>query len=180
MRLPFAVACLLAALASDASGQSVTLTTGTRIRVTSPVHNLDRHVATVGEMRGDSVVVTDRTGARTIALANVTALDVSRGTRNRVARDGLIGLGVGAATGIALMAAADDDCDDTQFCVVPVSESQFAAAGALVFGTVGFLAGAVIGAFDRTEIWEPQTHGFTAALRPTGSGGVVLSMSRSF
>lgn len=180
MRFSFAVACLLAALASEASGQSETLTTGTRIRVTSPIHNLDQHVVTVGEIRGDSVVVNDRTGPHTIALANVTALDVSRGTRNRVARDGLIGLGVGAATGIALMAAADDGCDDAQFCIVPVSESQFAAAGALVLGAAGFLAGAVIGTFDRTEIWEPQNHGLKAALRSSRSQGVALSISRSF
>lgn len=180
MRFSLAVACLLTALASEASGQSGTLTAGTRIRVTSAADNLNQHVVTVGEIRGDSVVVNDRTGARAIALANVTALDVSRGTRNRVARDGLIGLGVGAVAGIALMAAADDGCDEAQFCIVPVSESQFAAAGALVLGAAGFLAGAIIGAFDRAEIWEPHTRGFTAALRPARSGGVALSMSRSF
>lgn len=180
MRFSLAVACLLTALASDASGQSGTLTAGTRIRVTSAVDNLNQRVVTVGEIRGDSVVVNDRTGPRTIALANVTALDVSRGTRNRVARDGLIGLGVGAVTGIALMVGTDDGCDEAQLCIVPVSESQFAAAGALVFGAAGFVIGAVIGAFDRTDVWEPQPRGFTAALRPARSGGVALSMSRSF
>ncbi len=44
---------------------------------------MKRHVTTVTDVRGDSIVVAGAAGSRTIALTDVTALDVSTGTRTR-------------------------------------------------------------------------------------------------
>lgn len=149
-----------------AGAQSATLAVGARVRVTSPSDDLNKHVATVIEVRGDSVVVAGRTGSRTIGLSNVTALEVSTGTRNRVMRDGLIGFGAGAPLGVAFGASAKD--------------VELAALEAVVFGAVGLMTGAIIGAFDRADRWERASLPVRASIGPSRSGGVSLNFSRTF
>ncbi len=177
MKLAFAVSILLM-VPAIAETQSATLAPGARVRVTSPSDDLNKHVATVTEVRGDSVVVAGRTGSRTIGLSNVTALEVSTGTRNRVMRDGLIGFGAGALLGVAFGASAEDECSEGYLCVVPASE--FAAVGAVVFGAVGLMTGAIIGAFDRADRWERASLPVRASIGPSRSGGVSLNFSRTF
>ncbi len=181
--LKYAFSILALALVFPAIGeaQSETLTTGTRIRVTSPSDDLKGHVTTVTDVRGDSIVVAGRAGSRTIALTDVTALDISTGTRTRAMRYGLIGFGAGAATGAVLGYTAQDDCsDELGFCPIPVSDARFAAASAAVFGAIGLLTGAVVGSFQRADRWEPLTVGAKVSVIPVFRGGVGLSVSRSF
>lgn len=164
----------------DSMAQSPELAVGARVRVTSPRHYLNRDITTVTELRGDSMVVTGKMGTRTIALSNVTALDVSTGTRNNVGRYALIGLGAGALLGVTAGATAKDDCeDDLGFCPVPVSGGQFAAASALIGGALGVVTGAITGSLHRTERWEKYP-GVRASIAPSASGGVTLRVSRAF
>ncbi len=179
MKLAFAVSILLMVPAM-AETQSATLAVGARVRVTSPSDDLNKHVATVTEVRGDSVVVAGRTGSRTIGLSNVTALEVSTGTRNRVMRDGLIGFGAGALLGVAFGVSAEDECSEEYICLVPASSGEFAAVGAVVFGAVGLVTGAIIGAFDRADRWERASLPVRASIGPSRSGGVSLNFSRTF
>jgi len=164
-----------------ALGQSASLAAGARVRLTSPADQLEKHVTTVTEMRGDSIVVAGRSGSRIIALRNVTALDISTGTRNRVVRDGLIGFGAGALIGAVVGADAADECSDQAYCISPFdSGGEAAALGIVVFGAAGLVAGAIVGAFDRTDRWEPRELPFKVAVNPSMSGGVTLKISRAF
>lgn len=126
-------------------------------------------------VRGYSVVVAGRHGSRSIALRNVTALDVSTGTRTQVMRDGLIGLGAGVTIGFVLGAATFEEPD--------LFVGGAVEAGALVgamFGVVGMVAGGVVGALHSTDRWEPRDLPVKAAIGPSRSGGVRLSFSRAF
>lgn len=174
MRLAFAVSILLM-VPAIAETQSTALTAGARVRVTSPSDDLNRHVTTVTEVRGDSIVVAGLAGSRTIAISNVTALDVSAGTRTQVLRDGLIGFGAGALLGGIVGAATYEGSD---FFVGSSVE-----AGALVgtmFGAVGLVVGGVVGALHRTDRWQPARMPVRAAIIPSRSGGVSLNFSRAF
>lgn len=182
MKYAFSILALALVFPASGEAQSGTLAAGTRIRVTSPSDDLKRHVTTVSEVRGDSIVVAGRAGSRTIALTDVTALDISTGTRNRAMRYGLIGFGAGAAIGAVLGDKAHDDCSDNElgFCPVPVSDGQFAGMSAAIFGAAGLLTGAIVGSFQRTDRWEPLTVGARVSVIPVLRGGVALSVSRSF
>ncbi|MEX1186311.1 MAG: hypothetical protein WEA80_06955 [Gemmatimonadaceae bacterium] len=166
---------------SPVAAQMAGLGAGSRVRVTSPRDDLNKHVGTVLEVRGDSVVIAGRHGSRTIALANVTRLDVSTGTRRHVGRGALIGLGVGALLGLTVVDEGVEDCtDEFLICPVPVSRAQMATAGALVSGAAGVVIGAIVGAFVKSDRWESRSAPFRAAINPGRSGGVQLSLSRKF
>lgn len=167
------VVALLLPVAGE--GQSATLAAGARVRLTSPRDDLKNHVTTVTEVRGDSIVVAGSAGLRTIALDNVTALDVSAGTRRRVVRDGLIGFGAGALIGAIVGAAAYEEPD---FLVGSAAEAS-ALVGAY-FGAIGLVVGGVVGAFHRADRWEPRTIPVRVGIAPSRTGGVSLNFSRAF
>lgn len=177
---------LVAALffSSPVAAQMAGLEAGTRVRVTSPPDELNKHVTIVIEVRHDSIVVSGRSGQRTVAVANITALDVSTGKRGHMLRDGAVGLGVGALLGGVLMKSASDDCPGGGAygaCGAPVLEAEATAFGALVLGSLGLLTGAAVGAFwDRSDRWEPGGAAVKATIAPSLSGGVSLAFSRAF
>lgn len=168
---------LVAALffASPVAAQMAGLGAGARVRVTSPRDDLNKHVGTVLEVRGDSVVIAGQRGSRSIALGNVTALDVSTGTRTQIVRSGLIGFGAGAVLG-AIVGAASYEEPDFFFG----SPAELAAASGVVFGSIGLIAGGVVGALQRTDRWERRDLPLRAAIGGSRSGGVRLSLSRTF
>lgn len=167
-----AVALFFPAIAET---QSPALAAGARVRVTSPRDDLNRYVGTLMELRDDSVVVAGPRGSRTIALDNVTALDVSAGTRTQIARSALIGFGAGAVLG-GIWGAAAYDGPDFFFS----SAAQMGAFSGLVFGSIGLVAGGVVGAMNRTDRWEPREFSVRAAIGASRAGGVSLSLSRAF
>lgn len=158
--------------------QAPDLAVGARVRVTSPRHHFNRDIATVTELRGDSIVLTGKMGTRAVALSNVTELHISTGPRNQVMRNGLIGLGVGALVGIAAGMDAESDCSDTSFCVEPAG-GAFVAGGVLVFGGTGFVVGAVTGLFTRGDRWVSATPPARATVGITRTGASV-GFTRAF
>lgn len=174
MRIACSVLALALLFPVAAQAQSPSLGVGARVRITSPRNDMRKHVTTVTEIRGDSLVVAGGGGVRALALTDVTAIDVSTGRRNRIVRDGLIGLGTGFAGGFLLGVLSYEEPD---FLDGPVE------AGALVgvmFGLVGLAAGGVVGAFDHTDRWVPAREGFKASIAPRRSGGITLGFSRAF
>lgn len=155
--------------------QAPGLTVGARVRVTSPLHHFNREVATITELHGDSIVLTGKMGTRTVALENVTALDVSTGLRTQVGRSALIGLGAGALLG-GIVGAVSYEEPDFFFG----SAAQMGAVSALFFGGIGMVAGAVVGAVHRTDRWERRDVPLRAAIRGSRSETVTLRLSRSF
>ncbi len=165
---------------SPLTAQMAGVAAGARVRVTSPSDNLKKHVGTIMEVRADSVVVSGRQGPRSVALANITALDVSTGTRTRVMRSGLIGFGAGALVGAGLGAAAHEDCKEKCFYVIQTSRGQDMALGAVVLGAAGLITGSVIGALTHTDRWEPRGPSVRVGMVGSPLGGVSLNLSRAF
>jgi len=169
------LALVLLSFPAIAESQSPALVAGARVRLTSPRDDLKNHVTTVMAVGRDSLVVAGQAGSRTIALDNVTALDVSVGTRTRVIRDGLIGFGAGALIGGIVGAAAYEEPD---FLIGSAAEAS-ALVGAY-FGAIGLLVGGVVGAFHRADRWQPARVPVRAVVIPARSGGVAVSFSRAF
>lgn len=163
-----------------AEAQSPTLAPGARVRVTSPNDALKRHVGVVTEMRGDSIVLAGASGRRTVALANVTSLDVSMGTRSNVGRYALMGLGAGALVGVVSVYASADDCESEVGGCFFVDDGGLEAAAVTVISALGLVAGAIAGAAHRTDRWQPVHGSFKASIAPSRSGGVRLALSRTF
>lgn len=177
MKLAFAVSILLM-VPAIAETQSATLAPGARVRLTSPSHDFKRHVTTVTDVRGDSIVVGVRGSSRTIALTDVTALEVSTGKQRQFFRNAALGLGIGALTGAVIGAVSYEECVDCWFG--PQSAAQEAALGAVLLGTAGLVTGAIVGGFHRTDRWAPVRMPIRAAIGPARSGGVGLTISRTF
>lgn len=175
MKSAWNVLALVLLLPVAGQAQWAPLTTGARVRVTSPTDDLRRHVTIVTEVRGDSIVLAGRTGLRTIALNDVTALDVSTGTRTQVMRFAVTGLGAGAILGGILGAATYEGPD-----FIVGSAAEAGALFGVFFGGIGMVAGGVVGAMSRTDRWQPAGVPVRAAITPSSSGGISLTFSRAF
>jgi hypothetical protein len=174
-------AAFLAPVAADA--QTPAVVAGARVRVTAPSIDLRRHATTIVDVRGDSLVLGVRDGSRSVALSDVTALDVSAGKRRRFLRSAGLGLGIGAIVGAVVGAATHDECVPTEFldCLLsPESRAESAVMGGVVLGAVGLLTGAVVGAVRRTDRWVAVDMPVRVSIKPTASGGVSLTISRAF
>lgn len=183
MKLAFGVLLVALVLPVMAEAQSSSLTVGARVRVTSPRDELKNHVATLAEVRPDSIVLAGATGSRTVGLDNVTAIEVSAGKRSRFLQDAGIGLGVGALAGGLMGYFAYEECDEEGFMacfMVPDSRMESAAFGGAVLGAVGLIGGAIVGAFHTTDRWEGASLPARVSIGPSRSGGAQLSISRSF
>ena len=183
MKLALGVLLVALVVPVTAEAQSSSLAVGARVRVTSPRDDLKNHVATLTQVRDDSIVIAGHTGSRTIGLDNVTAIDISAGRRSHFLQDAGIGLGVGALAGGFIGYFSYEECDEEGFMacfMVPDSRMESAAFGGAVLGGVGLVAGAIIGAFRRTDRWEAASLPARVSIGQSRSGGVGLSFSRAF
>lgn len=174
-------AAFLAPVVADAQASPVVA--GARVRVTAPSIDLRRYVTTIVDVRGDSIVLGVRDNSRSVALADVTALEVSAGKRRRFLRSAGLGLGIGAIVGAVVGAASYEECVPTEFLgcfLAPESRGQSAAMGAVVLGAVGLLTGAVVGVVRRTDRWVSVDMPLRASIKPTASGGMSVTISRAF
>jgi len=172
---------LLAPVVADAQAPAVVA--GTRVRVTAPSIDLRRHVTTIVDVRGDSIVFGVPDNPRSVALSDVTALEVSAGKHRRFLRSAALGLGIGAIVGAVVGAATYEECVPTEFldCLLAdESRGQSAATGGVVLGVVGLLTGAVVGAVRRTDRWVSVDMPVRASIKPTASGGMSLTITRAF
>jgi hypothetical protein len=166
-----------------ATGQSAPVAAGTRVRVTAPGNNLDKYVATVVDVRGDSIVVNVRNSSLVVGLAEVTELEVSTGKRTQFWRSAGYGLGLGIAAGALVGAVTYKECESDHFlgCMMaPQSASESAAMGGILFGALGFVGGSVVGMVKRTDRWASVTLPVRASIAPVRSGGVSVMLSRAF
>lgn len=174
--LVLAACAVMVTPAVAAEGQSIA--PGARVRVTAPAKGLERHVTTVENLRGDSIVVGFGGGWQTIALTDMTSLDVSLGRQSRFFADAGIGLAVGVLAGVLVGAVGYQECRDCMFG--PANRTQSAALGGILLGTVGLATGAVVGVFHRPDRWaryKLPTKGTIALLT---SESIGLGISRAF
>ena len=183
MKTGLAILAVAVLIPVVATGQSSPVTAGTRVRLTAPGKDLDKHVTTIVDVRGDSIVVGVRDSSLAIGLAEVTELEVSTGKRTQFWRGAGFGLGIGVVTGLVVGAVTHEECVPDGFlsCMMaPESASESAAIGGLALGAVGLVAGAVIGALKRTDRWASVNLPVSASIAPARSGGVSVMISRSF
>jgi hypothetical protein len=140
---------------SAVQGQSVA-TVGERVRITTPSQRGSyRYVGRVSDVTRDSLTVqSPDVGTRSVAIADITMLEVSRGVRGNGRRGMLygsvIGLGLGAVVGAATY--KKPDCNTTFLC--PAGPAIDITAGALVGGVVGLAVGGLWGASHPSDRWS--------------------------
>ncbi|HUF76332.1 MAG TPA: hypothetical protein VMM35_08640 [Longimicrobiales bacterium] len=166
----FLALCSLVVLAPPGAAQGEPLAVGSeaRLYVRGLIAPLEGTLLSL-----DTAQIRIRTveGDLGVAPELVTRSEV-RGSRGNALRGGLIGLGAGVATGVALVIASRTTCDPTPVtpCGVPDdrSEEWLLVAPALA----GAGAGALIGSLFRSGRWVPA---FIPAIPPSSGRGVGLS-----
>lgn len=113
------------------------LTTGTDVRITAGSRTVRGKIDRITD---DTLVVTSGKGQEMFTQQEITLVTL-RGESHR-RRNALIGLGVGAAAGAIVGAVSYSKC--TGFCIIDPSRGALMAGGAIVFGGVGALTGALI------------------------------------
>ena len=186
------LACCLAGLAlllssAPLSSQQVLpqLRPGQRVRLTVPSAGMDREIATVQGLSGDSLVLERRWAGQplrtAVVLDSVQGLEVSRGKRGLdrpAARiGGLLGLSSGVAVGVWQFR-----CGGDQWCRLG---KTFALAGEAIVGTFGgVVIGSLLAGAADTERWErvpPDALGrLRVGLAPLPAGRLGLGASVSF
>lgn len=172
---------LLAGAASTTAHAQSPVSVGERVRVTTPAQQgAYRYVGSVSAATRDSLTVqTADAGARTVAVANITKLEVSQGRRGNGKRGMLYGSVIGVGAGALLGAATykKPKCAGVAyFC--PAGSGIDVTAGALLGGVVGFAVGGIWGATHPTERWTRRSLG-TVGLAPVGHG-VMFRISAAF
>jgi hypothetical protein len=154
------------------SGEPFPLSVGSRVRVAAPTIAGERLEGSVTGVSEESLTVS--TGDRVVRVPRdaVTQLEVSTGRHRHVWQ----GLAIGAAAGA--VAGGASGCFPMVGC--GGNGDQHLAGAAL--GAVGFAGwGALIGAFVRTEHWQPVPVGRVhVAVAPARGGGFALRVACSF
>jgi len=120
----------------------------------------------------ENVVVSVSPGepGRVVALDELYSLEVIHGRRGRAGRGALIGLGAGAAGGVAaaLIGCADGDCDTGESGDLTGAVVFVLGAGGALFGAG---VGALIGGRFHTDRWERVSlRELRMGLEPQGDG----------
>jgi hypothetical protein len=159
----------VAGIAQMAAPEDPRVDAGSRVRIAAPVFGTKaKQVGTVVSVAPDTVVL--RLGAtipgRSLAISDITSLEVARGKHTRKAQGALwgtlIGAGVGGILGYALY--KEPQCSNDaffgciNFTVGPTSKGSNAMVSAVAGGLVGALVGTLVGG-RATDIWVPATIG---------------------
>jgi hypothetical protein len=159
--------CLLVSGISPAKAQSTAapqdppLEAGARIRVKQSAAwaNVPTGTTRIGTLRAltrDSLTVAWPGGrATTLPLSTVARLEASQGKQHYVGRGLLIGLLAGAGAGAIIGAASYDEtaCGENA-CFIDFGRGFYALAGTAVGGGIGLVAGGIVGATGRREVWR--------------------------
>jgi len=177
----FAIGALCAATSSGlAQQQGFQLETGARVRLTSPTLPPDQEIVRILSAGSDTVVFRSERNpvTRSLALNEISAVEVSLGEQRRTRRGAVIGLLSGAAIGGIAGYATYEPC--TGYCFLePASAGSNAAWSGLAGGTMGLLVGTTIGWLSKSEKWQRVQLNTRIGVAPSRGGGVV-SISRAF
>lgn len=179
MRRTLACLLLLTIAYAGAAAQAGPVPPGSRVRVTSPMLGDAPRIGTAVTFRSDTLVF-QRAGSQAVVIpaSALTRLELSTGRHRPILKGMGIGFLVGAATGVILGFASGDSENGWW----DWTAEQKAGIGGSVLGTVGALAGAVIGATRVTETWTRVSLGSAATgVGPSPNGrGVGLAISVHF
>ncbi len=123
------------------------LPSGTSVRISAGSKTV---TGTLQGTTDDSLLLDSGKDQKSFPRQEVMRVSVKK--QSHRGRNSLIGLGVGAASGAAIGAAAHKDC--TGFCIFNESRGIDAGVGALVIGILGALAGALIPTGGWREVYH--------------------------
>jgi hypothetical protein len=180
-RIAFAVGLALLAVTPILHAQAVpaAVDPGSRVRVHQGAQSVTGTFVSV-----DSTSLTLVTGSAdtvTTSRASITGVDVSLGKKSRAGRGALIGLAIGTVAGVVTGAAVGDDSpSDCWFCIEPTKPEAALALG-LTGAILGAGIGAIIGATQHGDRWQPTVLP-TARVQAIGSKDqrVVLGLRIRF
>ena len=161
---------------------------GERVRITTPSQRGGyRYVGSVVGVQGDSVLLQTRDLAapRSVAIGDITALDVSLGERGNTRRGLLYGSVIGAGLGAALAAATykKPECAGaTWFCgdAAP-NRTGDAVAGGILGALTGVVVGGLWGATHPSERWVRRSLGGGTRVGVASMGrGTAVTVSARF
>ena len=155
-------------LAQIAAPEDPRVDVGSRVRVAAPVFGTKaKQVGTVVSVAPDTVVL--RLGAtvpgRSLAIGDITSVEVARGKHTRKALGALlgtlIGAGVGGILGYSLYEEPKCPSDAFWACIGPLtpgptSKGSNAMVSAVAGGIVGALVGTAVGSRQR-DTWVPAS-----------------------
>ena len=130
--------------------QTSTLQVGTRARVFLPQHK--RLAGSISRLDGDSITIQDSKNQRTIALSDISRVQI--GKRNRplgALKYALIGTAVGAATGALIGAATYQENEN---CFLFCDRTSVMAISGMAIGVLGLGVGIVSGAIVGETTWR--------------------------
>lgn len=177
-----ALAALCAATSNGlAQQQGFQLEPGARVRLISPTLQSDQQIVRILSAGRDTVVFRSERNpvTRSLALNEISAVEVSLGERRRTRRGAVIGLLSGAAIGGIAGYVAYEPC--TGFCLTLGSNSAAgdAAIGGAVGGVLGLLVGTTIGWLSKSEKWQRVQLNTRVGVATSRSGSAV-SVSHAF
>ncbi len=193
-------ACEITALASDAAAQAgPVIATDTRVRLTSPVFGAvgkGRRMTRIIGVSPDTIIfqLEGRTDSLPLRRSEVQRIERWTGRGSQIRRGMKVGTlgGVALGTVMGLTWRASEQCSEPFTyssepytgpleCYTPKTQTGTnVASGAIVFGGLGLLAGAVVGAFARADRWEslpPAAWQSRVTLAPAGSRAVALRVA---
>lgn len=140
--------------------------TGSRVRIVAPVFGPKKQLGTVSSLTRDTLVLRHGSGMalQSVAMSDITALEVSSGKHTNKAKGALWGLLVGAAGGgiLGYTLYKEPSCQSQGggcfILIGPDSKGTNAVFSAVVGGVFGLLAGTLIG-MRASETWVPGTVG---------------------
>lgn len=161
------------------SPQAVQPKSGDRIRITAPPSALDNRTARVLSARSDSLLLqVAPSETLSVALADVTRLEVSTGRRRYTLRGAGIGTLIGVASG-ALIGYASGDDEPGFFALTKGDKAVIASVG---LGVAGLVVGTLVGALTVSDRWTSVPLGGAVATPSVqiGRGGARLGLAVSF
>ena len=128
------------------------LQTGDTIRTIRTPGTWERpQLGVVISTAADSALVRLATNPPTPATFAFAKLEVARGQRRHGGHGALIGLLTGGVAGFALGYAAGSDCTHDEW--ICFDRRSTGAAGAVGFGAIGTITGAIVGHYTKTVRW---------------------------
>lgn len=171
----------LAAPAPLCAQESAGLRPGDRVRVEASQQSGTFLVTVLA----DEELVLEDTDGREVRVphASLSRLLVDRGPRSR-GSGALRGLAIGGGAGVLAgavigFADGDDDCPSDSWCLFQMTAGEKASIGAVVFGLVGGVVGATLGAGNPGHRWEALRLPLTMNGGAGAAGGFRLGVSLS-
>jgi hypothetical protein len=174
-----AVAVLVASGSGAVAQAPAGLENGARVRLVAPAIPVGEQIVRIEKTANDTLVFRSERNpvTRSVALSEITSVDVSLGQRRRTARGALIGLGTGVLAGAIAGYATFEPCEG--WCMfAPTTAGGSAAWGGLGGGLLGLVAGTTIGFLTKSERWQRVHTRTTVGVSPATGGGMIAVSHR--